>query len=190
MVYNASKFDGATVTVPGSLRVFRAWDSIVSAQNGRSALVLSGLFFGNWEHNTMQATCKGRSSHSGYSTFATMLDIDVSDLAVPVPECMCGIYGYYKPGNSFVKGASIRGSIRVSGKVLLGTTGVRAQHAEIESICVTYPARLKIANDSYRSMRETKNAIKERFVDVPLFFNKLAWRLQFPPESVKELIDG
>lgn len=56
---------------------------------------------------------------------------------IPTRSCTCGIYGWYTPEWALLEHtAEIMGVIEVTGKVLLGTSGFRAEKAEIKAITV------------------------------------------------------
>jgi hypothetical protein len=85
--------------------------------------------------------------------------IRASQHKTPVPECTCGIYGWYTPEAALYEHTGdVVGVIEVSGRVLLGTTGFRAERAKIVAITMNPRAAtvektrlfMKLATDGSR----------------------------------------
>lgn len=55
--------------------------------------------------------------------------------AAPHATCSCGIYAWYRPGDLADDG-DVFGVIEATGRVLLGTSGFRAERARIVALCV------------------------------------------------------
>jgi hypothetical protein len=130
-------------------------------------------------------TAKCMCSHGGEKVaFAHVVDGIWRDEVVPVLGCVCGIYGYYHRSN--IADLTVRGTIRASGKILMGTHGARVAYAEIESLNVAstgvqYPTKV------YRSMVK---ALRRKYPGVPVYTSVLEWVLAFPSEDVSELLQG
>lgn len=102
----------------------------------------------------------------------------------PALDCACGIYGYYD--RQSISALTVRGTVRASGKLLMGTHGARAAHAEIESLYV---------GDSYRSLypedfKAMAKVLRKRYSGVPVYTDLMEWVLDYPAEDVSALING
>jgi hypothetical protein len=64
-------------------------------------------------------------------------DVMDRDHVAPEPDCTCGIYGWYRQWEARrTHTGSVTGTIKVSGDVIMGSRGLRAQRATIEAITV------------------------------------------------------
>lgn len=106
----------------------------------------------------------------------------------PEPTCRCGFYAHYDPHGSFydhtsasfANGAPVKGVCQVSGRVLMGEKGVRAERIEILGIA---PGEVRFLPSSIREMAK----ISERY-QVPAFESVAEMVESFPPDDVSELL--
>jgi hypothetical protein len=52
----------------------------------------------------------------------------------PARDCHCGIYAWYSPPDAQTFAAEVFGVVQASGLVMLGTSGFRAEHAQITAV--------------------------------------------------------
>jgi len=52
----------------------------------------------------------------------------------PARDCHCGIYAWYAPADARTFSAEVFGVVEASGLVMLGTSGFRAEHAQITAV--------------------------------------------------------
>jgi len=52
----------------------------------------------------------------------------------PERDCHCGIYAWYSPDDARTFSAEVFGVVQASGLVMLGTSGYRAEHAQITAV--------------------------------------------------------
>ena len=93
----------------------------------------------------------------------------------------------------------IEGSIKVTGRVVLGTLGFRAQAAEIEALCLGCltenwpPPTCNCCRPQYDLFHQDKYALLKNLAyqfNVPVFMNRDELKKVFPPMSVAELLDS
>jgi hypothetical protein len=162
------QFTGSSLVV-GSLRVYRAWEPYVPLVGQRGV---------EWDTPAMDAKC----ILSGCGCDECMKDSAKPHKAiVPKKKCTCGIYGFYTPEFVDAPPIAVLGTIRATGKLLMGTTGVRAAHAEIESLLLT-------AKQDHWGV--TRKDLKVKYPEVPVYKSTEKWLADYPPESVSELLDG
>lgn len=163
--------------VTGTLRVFRTWRA---APRGLSALALRTP----WNPDgSLTARCEGRRGcdcDECLETWRRRHPIhDRKD--APYAPCMCGIYGWYDVNRLILTPSPIRtyvrvhGSMRVWGRVVMGTKGVRAQHAQIEALVV--------AEDDHERFR-----VLYPELHAPLVADLGELARSYPQENVRELI--
>jgi len=66
----------------------------------------------------------------------------------PDRDCHCGIYAWYSPADARTFSAEVFGVIRASGLVMLGTSGFRAEHAEITAVATRNRRLAQACNDA------------------------------------------
>lgn len=71
---------------------------------------------GPWRSGVNTASCTAEEAHQA-----------------PDPHCTCGFYAYFSPG--WVYGGSVAAVVSLWGQTIVGSRGVRAQHARIEAVC-------------------------------------------------------
>jgi hypothetical protein len=187
-----NQFTGPAITVLGSIRVYREWKFIyheyftgAKPEHLKLQQLTSYLPSEPWTSAQFSARCGHR------------LPTHASHLA-PFIDCTCGIYGYNHPSNMLSTNVcfNVQGTARVSGIILMGTKGVRAQHATIESLRLE-ASQCTVQTDYYKLIPkgtvvvEPAEAIKfltETYPDVAVFSDKDKWLSDFPPEDVSHLI--
>lgn len=144
--------------VPGTLRVYRSW--LPSVDGWLEAINFPYL----WGPGVNQACCMGRKGTGNNITPASQ---------VPARDCTCGFYATYTPE---LTSLGINGVIEVSGKVILGTRGVRAKRARIVAVAMNPVTMLRYTG------------FVEHYPDVTCFDTVCQLLEAFPPQDVSELI--
>lgn len=161
---------GEAKTFPGSLRGYRYF-RLYSNLNLHSVSHRDA-----WDDREKVAQCAG---YTGIHT-------------APQPRCRCGIYGWYAPelatenhGNfSLGLGHGIRdrlvlGAVSVSGNIVPGTDGFRAERAKIEALVLP-------GNFHYFAGREKE--FQERYSGIQVFNHLDDLVEAFSPSDVSELM--
>jgi hypothetical protein len=178
------EFSGSETTVPDSIRVFRGWNMVV--RHGK--IMLDGTYVDTWVTNKLRAECHANSLTSA---FQRALSVDLpEEHTAPLLGCKCGIYAYYN-ADLLVQSSDIVlawGSIRVSGRVLMGTKGVRAEFGEIESLYLDPDMMYAFSKKYDVSGFQESRLLRERFGNIPQFYRKKKWLKKFPPEDVSNLV--
>lgn len=113
----------------------------------------------------------------------------------PFPSCRCGFYAHYTPYGSFYTSVSfasgyiggyfnpipVKGVCQVSGRVIMGEKGVRAERIEILGIA---PGDIRYLPDPSSAVMD---AISERY-QIPVFGTIAEMADSFPPDDVSELL--
>jgi hypothetical protein len=159
---------GDVPLVPGTLRVFRSW--FVNADGWLEAMNFPAV----WGPGLNVAHCMGSG---GVGRNVTPMS------RVPDPACTCGFYGTYKPP-SFISPLhlnAIHGVVQVSGRVILGTKGVRAQKARIVAV-------VALESSLFYVDPQRVALTRQHYPDVKWFNSLLEIVQAFPPQDVSELI--
>jgi hypothetical protein len=153
---------GEPALVPGELRGYRQWRCV-----GPQLLALN-IAHGEWIRPELEAVCR-RAIFCGHSVPAHQ---------APDKACGCGIYGWYGPDSVWRQGywnqGGVFGVIAVSGRVLLGDYGFRAQRARIVALA---------ADVEVPGLREYWTS---RGVEV--FGSRAKLIAAYPPDDVGELL--
>ena len=172
--------------VPGTLRGYRAW--IVEGGELRSIIGREP-----WLMSGNTATCRRGMMRNGWVTGRLPGEMPrITSLHdAPDSRCTCGFYAKHRlegVERDYNPSIFTYGSIRVSGKVILGTEGFRAQHADIEALYV--PRILSLSSPDYLilSLSSPDYLRRTRHVDVPVFFDRNRFLAAFPPISVDHLL--
>lgn len=172
---------GPEVVIPGSIRLYRSWVydwlpttrpkwySLCTQEN----VVICGQWGQTWHSTTMEAQCSATSGVVG--------ECRTPGHEVPMLGGSCGIYGYY--GRNSITDLTVKGTVRASGKILMGTHGARASYAEIESLYVGYPQYPY--QDYFKFIAE---ALQRKYVGVPVYTDYVKWILDYPREDVSALL--
>jgi hypothetical protein len=127
--------------VAGTLRGYRSWRVVprgVPLEPGVLPLASVTRSHVSWPP-ALSASC-------------TSLEVAPTDLSprpesthrAPARDCSCGIYAWYSPQDARMVAAEVFGVVQASGLVLLGTSGFRAEQAQIAAI-VTRERRIAAA---------------------------------------------
>lgn len=160
---------------PGTLRGYRAWGTV-----GTPRLGLQALAFGTvWTPGVNEAICQMyRGRNAMYDRFQP------EEHQSPMLGCTCGFYATYDQSfpNSVLKrptylfvDPSPQGSIKASGRIILGTKGFRAEKVELEAL-----VRFPTGGMPYGQLAEVYN--------VPLYETWKELLVDFPPVNVEALI--
>lgn len=137
--------------VPGSLRVYRDW--LITPDGYLAAL--------HWP----QVWDKAEGNE------ARCAKVYLGQHASPHLRCTCGFYGKYLPEDMGL----LHGVAELSGRIILGTKGARAQYAK--------PVAIRP-----RFMNSLLPLIQSNYPDLKLFQNNQDMYKAFPPQDVSELI--
>ena len=144
-------FHGDETLVPSALRVYRCWN-IEFDGDGRPAMLTStGVDF-DWETKNVTATCLGGGEHHAWGSPA------------PLGVCHCGVYGWYHPNDARLVVRPVFGLIEVTGHVILGTNGVRAEHAQLVAMS---PYNMTEMNVLF--VRALRDLVEKRYPGVHVF---------------------
>ena len=167
--------------IPGTLRGYRSWN-------------ITGLV------STCPCGCGERmASEAGATllpvTYHTFAWVDGINVAVcgnggphqipyvspfgPEMECRCGFYAKYRP--EFIEGV-IRGVIEASGRIVLGTKGLRAEKARIIAAA---------PNDQWifiTSRDDVVDQLQKKYSSTKWFDTTATMLEEYPPQSVDELL--
>lgn len=103
--------------VPGFLRGFRAWG--LGFQFDQPTLVGAVQTSFAWQPGRNEANCPVGPFSSNHSS--------------PSPKCACGFYARFDEEHGYI---GVKGIVKVTGDIVLGTKGFRAQYAEIEAFYI------------------------------------------------------
>jgi hypothetical protein len=165
-----SDYEGSEqLMVPGTLRGYRAWRPF---PGGLMSMVDSYPWA---RHNV--ARC------ARFGGFA------VDDHIAPVSECTCGFYARHtlKGVENLYRNASVFGSIKAHGRIVLGTKGFRAEEAEIEALLLD-PIKVKPGSLSGWYDGPTVVGLLQRAYVVPVYTDREELLKDFPPIPVDHLL--
>jgi hypothetical protein len=176
---------GEPALVPGELRGYRMW----RVRSGQ--LVANNSFNGEWMRGRLDAICR-RS------------DMTKPSHDAPAEGCGCGIYGWYRPDEARLHRGDVFGVVAVSGRVLLGDFGFRAQRGRVLAVVVEPPVRLSGTEISATgSLTLPGSAMwsqgiqweeRQPFIawcernSIAVFESREQLLEEFPPEDVRELL--
>lgn len=157
-----------TELFPGTLRGYRSWRVY---KEGLRPPVLQAYNWDHvfWEPGVNQATCVVTRDVIGPGKTVHPRPQDA-----PVQACTCGFYATYDFSFPVAGMNSIRGSIKASGRIILGTNGFRAEKVEVEAL--------------YRYTTDGFGQTLATMYNVPLFRTQAALEEAFPPPNVEALI--
>jgi hypothetical protein len=167
---------GDETVVPAALRGYRTW-SLDPAGRLRAA-ALPYL----WQMGEQHAECMVGSRSAAGLVPARVQGCDCFYCRRPKPHaapdsgCQCGFYGWYSPDDTRLMDRPVFGAIEVTGRVLLGTHGFRAERARVLGLVLpTWPP-----TDLLRDY------CKSRLV--PTFDSRDELVAQLPPDDVSQLV--
>lgn len=105
-----------------------------------------------------------------------------SDHVVPTPGCGCGFYATYYGFPAEYINRAVLGTVRATGRILLGERGFRSTKVEIESLAVGYD----IADVERPKVFRALKMLGEHY-DVPVFEHPAELLRAFPPVEVDGL---
>jgi hypothetical protein len=128
--------DAGRALVPGSLRGYRTWRLIghrAGAKLADGALPLTSVSRRNvrWAR-TLVARCE--PADPGVPGPAPAPSSGEADHHAPAAGCVCGIYGWYDPKDTYMTDARVFGVVEASGLVVMGERGFRAEKATITAV--------------------------------------------------------
>lgn len=173
--------------IPGFLRGYRMWnwyphDGWLAPSLNFSGRLTSLARMHTWTPGVQAALCLPNRNHSA-----------------PLRHCTCGFYATYA-GMPHDYSGIFEGSIRATGRVILGQRGFRAQTAEVEALCFGYgPSAGRLAMSRYLAtvgynvkpdfdVDAAAKALSEMY-QVPFFANRQELLKAFPPQDVSHLIE-
>jgi hypothetical protein len=126
--------DAGRAMVPGSLRGYRTWRLLgrrAAAQLPDGTLPLTSVTRRNvrWER-TLTARCEA----PGPGTVGPAPSAPEGSHRAPEAGCVCGIYGWYDPADTYMTSARVFGVVEASGLVIMGEQGFRAERARIAAV--------------------------------------------------------
>lgn len=151
-------------TFPGFLRGYRTWDTTAA-----------GIYLGSvwaeyrYQAGRNQAYCRGRIA------FAF-----IQGHPAPQRNCACGFYAAYKDIPREYRHHPIWGSVKATGRVLIGTRGFRAEKVEIEALCAGTEGFSFISEETIQRLGN--------HYSVPTFPSPEAMFKAFPPQSLDGLV--
>lgn len=121
----------------------------------------------------------------------------------PNPKCQCGFYASYDPETDFYDGnpgygvnalgnLMVRGVVEVSGRVIMGTKGIRAEKMQIKALALDH---FKLG--PWLSLPEAKPVVESMYgflgqvaakYGIPAYREAEAMHADFPPQDVSHLI--
>lgn len=153
-------FRGQALLVPDALRGYRTWAGVTVDRRLRSTGVT---------HAWSPACFVGEASAGEES--ARCLAVPQDQHPAPERTCSCGIYGWYHPDDTRIVSAPIFGAVRLSGRVVLGTHGFRAERASVLALTVADPL--------------VRHEL--RLLGYPVYDSRAELLEAFPPEDVSAL---
>jgi len=144
-------FQGEPSLVPGVLRGYRTW----------------GERYGGLRSTGMDHTWGGAAEVEQAMCQAWPLQTH----SAPDADCKCGLYGWYDPADSRIVDAPVFGVIEVSGRVILGTHGFRAERARVLAVTAEHADDRALFRQRGYTVYDTRDAL-------------LA---DYPPDDVSEL---
>jgi hypothetical protein len=119
---------GDETVVPGVLRGYRTW------RINRSGKLASTAEPYLWRLSEQTAACvkpEAILGPSGLPCSCPICQTGRRPHGAPAGDCECGFYGWYSPRDARLVEAPVFGAIEVSGRILLGTHGFRAERARV-----------------------------------------------------------
>jgi hypothetical protein len=179
-------YEGEVAVVPGTLRGYRFW----RFDNQSLELFPMHINLGPWVRGTNLAFCASDDSLAddvpGVDAAGSPMhhQWDWEKFPAPQADCSCGIYATYDPKvyrthrprfwldyGPDSPSRIVHGSIKASGRMLLGARGFRAARAEVEAL---WGWRARVAANIY---------------DVPWFRTKRSFLKAYPPHNLSGLLE-
>jgi hypothetical protein len=161
---------GESAVVPAALRGYRTWD----IHDGQLESLRSDY---RWTFGEQAAQCRALACTCLFCNVGRERALEAGGHDVPAEACGCGLYGWYAPGDTRLMSGQVFGAIEVTGRVLMGTHGFRAERARVLGLALygqgLSPKLIDACRDSL----------------VPTFPSRLALIEALPPDDVSQLID-
>lgn len=159
---------GEEAVVPAALRGYRTWDI-----TGGGELASLRLPY-RWQFGAQRARCLAQDCNCWVCRLRPGFG---EHHDAPNAGCECGIYGWYAPNDTRLMGGSVFGAIEVTGRVLMGTHGFRAERARVLGLVIEGPALLSILYDRCRDNL------------VQIYHSRSELIAALPPDDVSHLVD-
>lgn len=128
-------WQGPETVVPGALRGYRSFR--VGSHEDQAALLSTGVP-NAWTSPTLTARCLKPTPIGTVEQDCACDFCEMSKHASPQADCACGIYGWYRPDDTRIVRANVLAVVEVSGRVILGTHGFRAEKVRIVALSFEY----------------------------------------------------
>lgn len=163
---------GAETVVPAALRGYRTWHH--SSDGG----LWSRMPY-EWGFGEQPAQClTSRACSCVICSFYNYRRAERPVHSAPDAGCECGFYGWYSPVDSRLQLGSVFGAVEVTGRVLMGTHGFRAERARVLGLVI------ESATLGAQVLRQRAEVSL-----VPVFSSRAALLEQLPPDDVSSLVD-
>jgi hypothetical protein len=103
------------------------------------------------------------------------------------PDCSCGIYGWYKPDRDWETGGRAFAVVRLSGRAVLGSLGVRAERAQILAVAYVKPCDCG-CSDNTETEKAFGEAMSAYYPGVALYPSRAALLEDFPPSDWESIV--
>lgn len=170
MGFTQNEYTGKEILVPSSILGYRQWYWINKELKSSYSTI--------WDKESLTSVCKRYSGPEG----------SVPEHPSPSPGCTCGIYAHYLPLESYERVNNVFGVMEASGKLLMGTKGLRAEKARIVAL-----AGYGSSNRWFQTKEKTRGIYPEDLVDfctqigVPYFPTVKQMVYEFPQVDLTSL---
>jgi hypothetical protein len=164
---------GEETVVPGVLRGYRTWRIDRSGRLGSTAVPYP------WRLSEQTADCVPPNAFLtpwGLPCPCSICQTGRRPHGSPARDCVCGFYGWYSPRDARLVEAPVFGAIEVSGRILLGTHGFRAERARVLGLVLPIEPW---ADPLRRACRASL---------VPTYGSRDELVEQLPPDDVSQLV--
>jgi hypothetical protein len=165
---------GDATVVPAALRGYRTW------LLGRDGGLLARLPY-EWSFGQQQATCLVGQTYCDCYLCSALRDVPPPAHSAPCDGCVCGFYGWYRPDDTRLQHGQVFGAIEVTGRVLMGTHGFRAERARVLGLVAEESAFR--GGDIAALFRRAGQHL------VPVYRTRAELLRALPPDDVSSLVD-
>jgi hypothetical protein len=152
--------------IMGSLRVIRYWRPPYLGHDNLRSVGKSHF----WMCPEETAKCLGRNKHHE---------------PAPKLECTCGLYAYYNRTGLLYP---IAGVVEASGKIILGTKGIRAEKMKIIAMCRAQNRTGCDCSDCYVEERRLQRVVRKYVPPERFFSNTREMLTAYPLDDVTDLL--
>lgn len=195
-------FHGQTVVPGASLRGYRSWG--IDIVDGSFVLASTAVQY-VWRPGELLAECAQSNSQTFQRTDVGVRGCDCSMCTqlrsaggwparaeylrdvhpAPVADCKCGFYGWYRPDDTRIIPSTIRGSVRASGRIIMGSHGFRAERVKLEALVL--PRVLATDHRTRRLLAELRAGdVHFTFSDDTSMVDLVR---RYPPDDVSALVN-